>query len=247
MAPAVEIVNEAGRSPYVLICEHASNFIPAGYHGLGLGGQDLDRHIAWDIGAAAMARALSGLLDAPLFLAGYSRLLIDCNRPLESPTSIAVKSENSEIPGNQNLAEDERRYRQQTFYWPFQHAVARHLDARQAEGRPAIVVGAHSFTPVFHSQPRPWHAGVLFRRSHRLGEALVAALGEPGLVVAANEPYSIDDESDYTVPVHGEARGLEAMLIEIRQDLIGTTSGAVAWAGRLARALEALSQRDKRA
>ncbi|MBV8399523.1 MAG: N-formylglutamate amidohydrolase, partial [Acetobacteraceae bacterium] len=116
--PAVVAVNETGRSPYVLVCEHASNYMPARYRGLGLAAPELQRHIAWDIGAAPLARCLSALLDSPLFLSGYSRLLIDCNRPPLAPTSIPVRSEATEIPGNQGLDDAERERRANTFFWP---------------------------------------------------------------------------------------------------------------------------------
>ncbi|WP_162914500.1 N-formylglutamate amidohydrolase [Taklimakanibacter lacteus] len=237
--PASETVNEGGASPYVLLCEHASNHIPARYEGLGLDAQELRRHIAWDIGVAPIARELSRVLDAPLVLSGHSRLLIDCNRPVGVATSIPEISETTRIPGNVALSVGERAFREKTFYWPFQKDVARVLDRRQAQGMPTIVFGVHSFTPVFKGFARPWHAGILFRKAQRLGNALVAALQEPGLTVVANEPYRIEDDGDYTVPVHGEARGLDAVLIEIRQDLIGDAQGQAEWAKRLAPALQA--------
>ena len=236
--PAVETVNPEGRSPYVLLCEHASNHIPARYDGLGLDAGELQRHIAWDIGVAPIARQLSQALDAPLVLSGYSRLLIDCNRPAGVPTSIPDISETTAIPGNIGISSDERAYREATFYWPFQKEVTRILDRRQRDGVSTIVFGVHSFTPVFKDVARPWHAGILFRKAERLGHALVAALQEPGLNVVANEPYQIRDDGDYTVPVHGEARGLDAVLIEIRQDLIADRGGQMEWAERLVPALQ---------
>lgn len=237
--PAAETVNPDGKSPYVLLCEHASNHIPARYRQLGLDDSELTRHIAWDIGVAPIARALSEALDAPLILSGYSRLLIDCNRPVGVPTSIPEVSETTRIPGNESLDAEERQRRADDFYWPFQRAVAELLDRRQAAGKRCIVFGVHSFTPVFKGIKRPWHAGILYRKSKAYGDALVAALQEPGLNVVANEPYRIDDESDQTVPVHGEARGLDAVLIEIRQDLIADDAGQASWGKRLAPALQA--------
>lgn len=239
--PAVTAVNESGSSPYVLLGEHASNFIPARYGKLGLPDSELQRHIAWDIGIAEISRRLSKQLDAPLFLSGYSRLLIDCNRPVEVPSSIPEISESTVIPGNQGLDAEERQRRADRFYWPFQHRVAHHLDRRQAAGKPTIVFGVHSFTPVFKGFERPWHAGVLFRRSRAFGNALVEALRGPGLVVEANQPYQITQSGDYTVPVHGEARGLTVVLIEIRQDLIMDAAGQAEWAERLALALRGLA------
>ncbi len=238
---AVEMVNAAGASRFVLTCEHASNFIPAAYDRLGLPDVELTRHIAWDIGAGVVARKLAAMIDAPLFLAGYSRLLIDCNRPIGSATSIPVVSESTSIPGNIGITKQEAETRASHYYWPFQNAVSAHLDQRKAVGRRTIVLGIHSFTPVFKGFVRPWHAGILFRKSGRFGHSLVEALQSPGLNVVANEPYTIDDDGDYTVPVHGEGRGLDAALVEIRQDLIADDSGAQEWARRLKDALQTLS------
>ncbi|MBL6455299.1 N-formylglutamate amidohydrolase [Belnapia sp. T6] len=240
MRPAVTTLNPEGGSPFVLLCEHASNHIPASYGGLGLPPAELGRHIAWDIGAAALARRLSARLDAPLFLSGYSRLLIDCNRPLGAPTSIPLRSEDTEIPGNRDLSEAEVAARQDRFFRPFHAAVAACLDARR--GRPTIVLGIHSFTPVFQGVRRPWHAGLLYADAVALGQGLIAALAaDPALVIGDNEPYRIEPEHDYTVPVHGDARGLPAALIEVRQDLLADEAGIAAWADRVERALQAFS------
>ncbi|WP_374329823.1 N-formylglutamate amidohydrolase [Aestuariivirga sp.] len=242
LPPAVRVLNEAGASPYVLLCEHASRFMPRACKGLGLGAEDLERHIAWDIGAADVAGALSRLIDAPLVMAGYSRLLIDLNRPVDSPTSIPETSETTVIPGNAALAPDERARRIALYFDPFQSAVRRLLDARRAAERPATIIGVHSFTPVYKGVARPWHAGILYRRSRVFGHALAEALGGAAAHIAENEPYQIEDDSDYTVPVHGEARGLDAVLIELRQDLVATSEGASAWAIRLASALQSLAK-----
>ncbi len=234
----VTVVNEGGRSPVVLICEHASNHIPSRYDGLGLAPADLQRHIAWDIGAADLARRLSALLDAPLFLSGYSRLLIDCNRPPGSATSIPPKSEDTIIPGNQALMPDEIARREAEYFAPFQDRIARFLDARIEAGHPSTILGVHSFTPVFHGRTRIWHAGVLYRNATRLGARLLASLrADPALTVGDNEPYRIALDEDYTVPVHGDARGLPAALIEVRQDLLGTAQDVENWARRIAAGL----------
>lgn len=238
---AVEIVNADGVSPFVLTCEHASRYTPESYGNLGLGEHDLQRHIAWDIGAANVARRLSTLIAAALFLSGYSRLLIDCNRPVDSETSIPDISESTPIPGNIGISAEEAKARADRFYWPFQNAVSSHLDQRKARGRKTMVIGIHSFTPVFKGFARPWAAGILFRKAHHLGQGLVEALRDGSIIVEANEPYTIDDDGDYTVPVHGEARGLDAVLVEIRQDLIADDQGAEEWARRLAAALHTVA------
>ncbi|MCV3765725.1 N-formylglutamate amidohydrolase [Rhizobium sp. TRM95796] len=231
---AVEIVNPHGRSPFVLTCEHASRHIPPEYKGLGLPEAEIARHIGWDIGAAEVTRRLSARLDAPAFLSNYSRLLIDLNRPLDADSSIPILSENTPIPGNRDLDPKERALRAERMFHPFHAAVTAHLDERRRLGRPARILAIHSFTPVFKGVKRPWHAGVLFSHSRDWGVELVEKLGRDGLTVAANQPYVIDRAEDYTIPIHGEDRGLPALLIEIRQDLIADEAGAEAWAARLA-------------
>lgn len=242
LPPAVSVENEHGASHYVLICEHASRFIPKRYNGLGLGEVDLRRHIAWDIGAKDVAQRLSQVIDAPLIHANYSRLLIDLNRPVNSRTSIPEISELTVIPGNQNLSPQERQSRIDFLFKPFQQRVTALLDARARLKKATAVLAVHSFTPVFKGVARPWNAGVLYRRSSALGEALIAALGGADAGIAANQPYQIEDEGDYTVPVHGESRGLDAVLLELRQDLIDTTDSARKWADRLALAVRSIRE-----
>lgn len=230
--PAVTLENAAGRAHVILICEHASCYMPEGYADLGLAPEDRLRHIAWDIGAAALARQLSARLDAPLFLAGYSRLLIDCNRPTGVPSSIPTRSEETDIPGNHGLSEQEVARRTALYFTPFQARIAVFLDARTA---PCIIIGVHSFTPVFRGVRRIWHAGVLYRDAVTLGARLIAGLsGDPALIIGDNEPYRIEIEEDYTVPVHGDGRGIPAALIEVRQDLLRDSAGIAEWAERLA-------------
>ena len=231
-----------GASPYVLLCEHASNFVPAGYAGLGLPEGELGRHIGWDIGAAALARLISARLDAPLILSGYSRLLIDCNRPLGSATSIPERSEDTVVPGNSGLGAEERDRRAAAYFEPFRAMVAGALDRRARLGIPTILVGVHSFTPVYQGVRRPWEVGVLYGAAVGFGRGFVAALAsEAGLVVGDNEPYRIEAGYDYTVPVHGDGRGVPAALLEVRQDLLGGEAGIGAWAERVAGALAGLA------
>ncbi len=240
MIEPVSVVNEHGASPYVLLCEHASNHIPDEYGRLGLDEADLGRHIAWDIGAAGTARHLAGLLDAPLYLSGFSRLLIDCNRPEGVPSSIPTVSEDTEIPGNRNLSQQERDRRAGAFFHPFRDAVAAALDRRQAEGRPTKVIGIHSFTPIFLAVSRRWQAGILYGSAAGFARSLIANLhAQTGLEIGDNEPYRVSKDTDYTVPRHGDARGLDAALVEIRQDLLTDKQGMETWASHLAKALAA--------
>jgi len=236
--PACMVRNAEGASPFVLLCEHASNRLPRRLGTLGLAAREIARHIGWDIGALALAEALSRRLDAPLFATGYSRLAIDCNRPLGVPSSIPEASEATAIPGNRDLAAEERAAREEALFHPFHDAVAAHLDARRAAGRASCVVGVHSFTPVFDGMRRPWQAGILYGAAAEPARALIAGLRGQGLTVGDNEPYGIVADEDYTVPVHGDARGLPAFLVEIRQDLLADAAAAEAWAGRLSMVLE---------
>ena len=235
---AVEVLNEHGRSDIVLLCEHASNHMPAEYGRLGLEASHLQRHIAWDIGAAEVTRLLSARLDAPAFLSGYSRLLIDLNRPLGTLGSIPVLSEDTDIPGNVGIDVAERTRRAAIMFSPYHDRVAAHLDRRMTEGRPTRIVTIHSFTPVFLGVARPWHAGVLHDHAADLAEAILSGLRtDAALNVAANVPYVISRDADYAVPIHGDDRGIPAVLVEIRQDLLSTRSGIEEWVNRLAAAL----------
>lgn len=231
----VEVRGEGAASDIVLLCEHASNHIPQNYSGLGLSQADLHRHIAWDIGAAEVTRKLSDRLGAVAFLGNYSRLLIDLNRPLESPNSIVTRSEATDIPGNINIDEAERQHRIETMFTPYHSRVAAHLDARR--GRPTRIVSIHSFTPVYHGEARQWHGGVLFDKAQIYGEAVLKRLTEPGLILGANVPYQTSRDEDYGIPIHGDDREIPAIMIEIRQDLISDPAGVDLWAQRLFKAL----------
>jgi predicted N-formylglutamate amidohydrolase len=236
----VTLDNEAGRSVFFLTCDHAGRIIPRRLNGLGLPEHETRRHIAWDIGIGAVGRQLSRLLDAALILQTYSRLVIDCNRDPTVPSSIPEISETTAIPGNRGLGETARAARVEAIFRPYHEGIAAALDRRAAAGRATALVALHSFTPVFKGVARPWHAAVLYNRDARLAHPLFELLNaEEGLVVGDNEPYAVSDLTDYTVPVHGERRGLPHVEIEIRQDLIADPAGQTAWAERLARLLPA--------
>ncbi|GAB3058629.1 N-formylglutamate amidohydrolase [Stenotrophomonas tumulicola] len=230
-----------GASPFLLLADHAGQHIPRALAGLGLPQAELDRHIGWDIGIAGVTRALSGLLDAWAIEQTYSRLLIDCNRPLASPTLIPEVSDRTHIPGNTGLSAAQRQQRVDAIHGPYHARIGAELDARHGQGRPTLMVMMHSFTPLMDGVQRPWHVGVLYHRDTRLAHALLQALGDEGdLVVGDNQPYSVSSTSDYAVPVHGEGRGLVHVELEIRQDLIADEAGQLAWAQRLARVLQRL-------
>ena len=236
--PPFAIVNPIGRGRALLIADHAGRAIPRRLGRLGLDEAALARHIAWDIGIEATTRALSALLDSPAAIAGYSRLVIDCNRRLDDPTSIAQVSDNVEVPGNRGLSAAQRQARAAACFHPYHRAIETLVAARRGTGRPTALISMHSFTPTIDGFARPWHAGVLWHRDSRLPRPLLAALSaEPGLVVGDNQPYSGRDERGYSIQAHGESHGLPHVLIELRQDQIDTTAGAAGWAARLARLL----------
>ena len=235
----VEILNPTSTSPLVLICDHASNHLPASYRGLGLDAAELKRHIAYDIGAADVTCALASRLGAPAFLGTYSRLLVDLNRPFGSPTSMPALSEATRIPGNEAPSEAEKALRRSRVFDPFHAAISDFLDQRE---EPSLIVAIHSFTQVFLGSERPWHVGVLHENRLDLAEAFLAPLrADSGLTVGENVPYVIERDSDYAIPVHGTDRGNPALLIEIRNDLIATQHGVAEWSGRLAPILERLA------
>jgi len=235
--PAIYSIHRAqGASPYMLLADHAGQQVPQALQRLGLPQAELDRHIGWDIGIGGVTRALAGLLDAWAIEQTYSRLLIDCNRPLASPTLIPEVSVGTVVPGNAGLSDVQRQQRIDAIHAPYHARIDAELAARADAGRPTLLVMMHSFTPVMNGVARPWHAGVLYHRDTRFAHALLHALRDEGdLVVGDNQPYSVSSSSDYAVPVHGEGRGLVHVELEIRQDLIADAAGQHAWAERLAR------------
>ncbi|MGR9093175.1 MAG: N-formylglutamate amidohydrolase [Gammaproteobacteria bacterium] len=227
----VTVARPEGRSPAFLTCDHASNRIPEALGTLGLDAVQRARHIAWDIGAAGVSQHLSAMLDATLVLQNYSRLVIDCNRPHDDDSLIPRVSEATEIPGNHDLDECSRAQRRDEIFHPYHEAIGRLLDARRE--RPTVLVAIHSFTPVYLEQTRPWHIGVLYGKDTRIANHLIYHFdAHDSVIVGDNEPYRIDDK-DFGIPVHGEARGIPHVLVEIRQDLIEHPPGQQVWAEHL--------------
>jgi predicted N-formylglutamate amidohydrolase len=236
--PPVFEQNADGRSPFLFTSDHYGRLIPKSLGELGLPDSELTRHIAWDIGIAGVAERLSKELDAHLIAQRYSRLVIDCNRPPRAASSIPLLSEVTTVPGNEGLSREDAELRRRAIFDPYHRRIDEVIDQRMAEKRPTILVSLHSFTPIYAGVRRPWHIGTLYHRDKILPPLLLKALRAEGdLVVGDNEPYAVSDETDYTIPVHGEARGLTNSGIEIRQDLIADQSGQQQWAERLARIL----------
>ncbi len=236
---AVEIINAKGASAVVLLCPHASNYIPPRYGNLGLPDSELARHIAWDIGAANVTRKLAAMLDAAAFLGTYSRLLIDLNRPLNSSSSIVTRSEATDIPGNVSISTAERALRGAHVFTPHHESIAEHLAARRADRLRSVIVAIHSFTPTYHGVPRAWHAGVLFGKSTDFAHASMERLRarDASLNVGANVPYTVTADTDYGVLAYGDDIGNPSVEYEIRQDLIAHTAGQESWARGIAETL----------
>ena len=177
---AVAIERAEAPSPVVLVCDHASNHLPARYGLLGLRADDLFKHSAWDPGALAISRRLSALMDAPLIYGCISRLVLDVNRDLSDVDSIVETADGAIVPGNSGLTAGERERRVAEIYAPYHAAVEDLLAKRAQRGRRSALVAIHSFAPSLQGAVRPWHCGVIFASDSRLGEALVKGLQDRG-------------------------------------------------------------------
>ena len=233
----VEAIAGALDSGVLFLCDHASNALPAEYGDLGLDPGQFERHIAYDIGAARVTRRLAHLFNAPALLTRYSRLLIDPNRGADDPTLVMRVSDGAVIPRNARINDAEIARRTDLYWRPYREQAGRLLDEMAAAGSIPAIVGVHSFTPFWRSQPRPWRVGVLWDADPRLALPFIEQLrAEPDLMVGDNEPYDGALEGD-TMYELGTQRGLAHMLIELRQDLVADDDEADAWAERLAAAL----------
>lgn len=236
---AVEVERPDSTSPYLFVADHYGNRIPRKLGKLGLRDADLQRHIAWDVGVSGMAEEFARRFDATLVKQRYSRLVIDCNRPLDSATSIPEVSEATEIPGNCGLRFEEVEARRREIFAPYHDTIGTIIDRRQAAGQPTILLALHTFTPVYHGEKRPWHIGLLYNRDARLANVFLKLLAEDEtLCLGDNQPYTVDDYSDYTIPVHGEGRQIPHLLFELRHDMVEIESDQYRWAHRLAGSLE---------
>ncbi|GHB42852.1 N-formylglutamate amidohydrolase [Pseudovibrio japonicus] len=243
----VETINTEGVAPVVLVCEHASKFIPEDLNGLGLSVEAANSHAAWDPGALAVATLLSTRLNAPLVAQRVSRLVYDCNRPPEAPSAMPVKSEIYEIPGNVSLSDEQKQDRVTRFYRPFQSAVRQVIDAKQASGQQPVLITIHSFTPVYNGQRRAVEVGVLHDSDTRFADALLEALcPSERYDIQRNEPYGPEDGVTHTLVDQAQSRGLLNVMIEIRNDLIAQDADQKQIAKLLGEAiLQALPQFSK--
>jgi len=256
---AVTLENPHGRGPYVLVCDHASNWVPTSLKGLGLPDSELERHIAWDPGALQLARRLSELLDAPLVHAAVSRLVLDVNRDPSHPGSIVTRSEDTDIPGNQEISAEERARRVQSIYEPYHRTLDEVIEQSVARNQSPQIISVHSFTPIYRQEQRPWHIGVLHGDDERLSRPLLELLrADGGFCVGDNQPYAPTDGVYHTLHRHcarqiasaGSSSGagsnsgaplpLRSVLLELRSDTISSEDGREQWALRLERALRAI-------
>ncbi|MDU9005312.1 N-formylglutamate amidohydrolase [Sedimentitalea todarodis] len=239
----VEWVNSDSTAPVLLVCEHAGQAVPAALGDLGLPPGAIDGHIGWDIGAKVLACALAYRLDAPLVIQRYSRLVIDCNRPPDAPGSVPEVSDNVTIPANLDLTAEARRVRRREVFDPLDHAIEQGF--AKAPRRAAFSV--HSYTPHLGGLARNWHAGFLSRRDSKTAQIMLdhIVLHAPNLTLAVNQPYQIDDETDWFLPVHAEPRGIAHTLIEVRNDLLTDPDGTARWADLLAGAITEILECQK--
>ena len=214
--------------------------VPAELKGLGVSEEILHSHRGWDIHAEKVSRRIAEVLGAPLIVQRYSRLVIDANRPPNGPGSIPETSDNVEIPGNQNLSRSDTDARISEIFEPFNRAVEQGFSLHPRK----VAFSVHSFTPNLSGRHRPWHAGFLSRQPHLAANRLLDAVSKrkPELILALNEPYQIDEESDWFIPVHAETRNLPNCLIEIRNDQISTTKEVQDWGNMLADAIREIME-----
>lgn len=239
----VRVFNRDAAGLFVLICDHASNHIPRGFGTLGLPDGELSRHIAWDPGASPVSRLMAERLDAVLVESAISRLIVDCNRPLDAPDLMPAVSETTVIPANQAVAPDERARRIALAHAPFHDAIEAIVTERLTSGRPTMIVSIHSFTPVYRGVSRPWHVGIIHDADERLSAPMIEALAAiDGVTVGDNEPYAPSDRVYYSLERHARSRELPCAMIEIRNDEIGDAAGQELWADRLATILSGIQE-----
>ncbi len=237
-AAPVEIRRATAESDILLVCEHAGQATPAALGTLGLSPDDFNSHIGWDIGAEAVARRMSDRLGAPLIVQRYSRLVIDCNRPPGSDGSIPKMTGGIHVPGNGGLSPDDAEARKREIFDPYDAAVATTVH----EHRFRAIFSIHSFTPDYPGETRPWDLGLLSRRDTMTAQALADKISQsdPSLSIALDQPYQIDDETDWLIPRYAEAKGLSHALIEICNKRIVDESGQDRWAMLLSDAIRTL-------
>lgn len=236
--PAVEVINADTTVPVLLICDHASRRLPASLGDCGLSEVDRARHIAWDIGAADVTRHMARRLNATAVFAGYSRLVIDCNRHPHDPTLMPVASDGTAVSFNADVSDADRQSRMDALYQPYHDEIAAQLSRLSSRVPAPAVLSIHSCTPRLNGRFRPWQIGICWERDRRMAGPVLANLAQRGdLIVGDNEPYALESREDYSVPRHAMSRGWPHLQVEFRQDLIDTPTGAERYAEVLLDAL----------
>lgn len=232
---AAIVVNKDGSSPFVLVCEHAGLELPEALGDMGMSPTELKSHVAWDPGAAAVAELMATELNGTLIKQRYSRLVYDCNRPPSSDEAMRAVSEDTRIPANADLSEDDKQWRIRNIYEDFHDCVAQHLDKRDEP----VLVTIHSFTPVYHGVQRRVDVGILHDDDSRLADAVLSvAEFDEGVVVLRNEPYGPEDGVTHTLKLHGEKRQILNVMIEIKSELIDDEKNQQHYAHQLAKAIK---------
>jgi predicted N-formylglutamate amidohydrolase len=227
LPPFVKLPGDYNRG-VVVICDHASKTMPPELKGLGLSPEDLERHIAWDIGAAEVAIFLAARFKLPAVFCGVSRLVIDCNRDPADPASIPTKVDGTPIPGNANMKIWDKAERMSRWFQPYHNAIEETISVALSERRDPVVLSIHSMTPALKGgEKRPWPIALSSHEDRRLTTPMLAALQkrikEP---IGDNEPYALDPKEDYSIPHHAMKRGLRHLQVEFRQDIVGNSQGA---------------------
>jgi predicted N-formylglutamate amidohydrolase len=230
--------NDHGKSPVLLVADHASPFFPTAMNQLGLADWVLERHVAWDIGSDLLAQFLADELDAQAVLAGFSRLIVDPNRKLEDPSAFVEISDGIAIPGNIGLDDEQKALRVQSFFKPYHDQITSSLNRFSENGIVPAMIAVHTCSPVFDRVVRPWHIGIMWDKDPRIPVPLIRRFDRmDGICIGDNEPYSGRHPHDFTIDYHAEPAGLPHVGIEVRQDLVKDAEGARKWAGILAEAL----------
>lgn len=234
----VEVANAFGKGAFVLGCEHAGNCIPEKLGTLGLSKAELNRHIAFDIGAARLTELLSDSLDSPAIFQRYSRLVYDCNRTVDHPGAFVVDADGSHVSGNVNLSDAEKMARERAIYRPFHGQASEVIERRRRNAERFAYIAVHSFNETVRGQQRPWHIGMIYNQQPAMSMHLIKWFRDnTEYVVGDNEPYSPVDAVDHTIRVQAEIRNIPYTMIEVRNDLLRDETGIHHWADLIAQAL----------
>ncbi len=238
-------LNPNSITPVLLVCDHASNRFPKSLGTMGLDYLDRLSHITVDIGSRATTESLAKQLNTTAILCQYSRLIVDCNRNLSDNSAYLDKSDGVDIPGNQNLNNNEKEIRESEIYWPYHNAIDTQISRLKRQKVSPIIISIHSFTPVFNGNKRECEVGVLWDKDPTTARIFINKLTDAGFLVGDNKPYSGKDLEDFTLDYHAETIGLPHVGIEIRQDLINHDDGVIRISNALQQVISSLVLTNK--